>query len=62
MAAGRHWDAGELTAVLARRLLNEVMRWCVELELATENVAPSELPATARRLLARLRIAHALGR
>jgi hypothetical protein len=62
MAAGRHWDAGELTAVLARRLLNEVMRWCVELELATENVVPSELPATARRLLARLRIAHALGR
>ena len=62
MAAGWHWDAGELAAVLTRRLLNEVMRWCVELELVTENVAPSELPATARRLLARLRIAHALGR
>lgn len=62
MAAGRHRDGAESTGVLARRLVNEVARWCVELELATEHVAPADLPATARRLLARLRVAHALGR
>jgi hypothetical protein len=62
ITAGRRQDAAELTAVLARRFLKEVARWCVELELATEHLVPAGLPVSGRRLLARLRIADALGR
>jgi hypothetical protein len=62
MAAGRRRDTPELTAVLARRLINEVACWCVELELATEHLATAELPLAARRMLARLRFADAIGR
>jgi hypothetical protein len=62
MAAGRRRDAPELTAALARRLIEEVAIWCVELELATAHLTPAALPLAARRLLARLRVADALGR
>ena len=62
MAAGRRQDAPELTATLARRVLDELARWCAELELATAHLVPAELPLEARRLLARLRVADALGR
>jgi hypothetical protein len=62
MAAGRRRDAPEPTAALARRLIEEVARWCVELELATAHLTPADLPLAARRLLARLRVADALGR
>jgi hypothetical protein len=62
MAAGRRRDTPELTAALARRLIDEVARWCVELEVATAHLTPAGLPLTARRLLARLRVADALGR
>ena len=62
MAAGRRQDTPTLTAILARRFIEQVARWCVELELATAKLAPAGLPLTARRLLARLRVADALGR
>jgi hypothetical protein len=62
MAAGRRRDAPKLTAALARRLIEEVAIWCVELELATAHLTPAALPLAARRLLARLRVADALGR
>jgi hypothetical protein len=62
MTAGRRRDTPELTATLARRLIDEVARWCVELELATAHLNPVVLSPAARRLLARLRVADALGR
>jgi hypothetical protein len=62
MAAGRRRDEPELTATLARRFLDELARWCVELELATAHLVPADLPGDARQLLARLRVADALGR
>jgi hypothetical protein len=62
MAAGRRQDTPTLTAILARRFIEEVARWCVELELATAQLAPADLSVAARRLLARLRVADALGR
>jgi hypothetical protein len=62
MTAGRRRDTPELTATLARRLIDEVARWCVELEVATGHLTPTGLPLAARRLLARLRVADALGR
>jgi hypothetical protein len=62
MAAGRRRDTPELTATLARRLIDQVARWCVELEAATGHLNPAGLPPAARRLLARLRVADALGR
>ena len=62
MAAGRRRDTPEFTAILARRLIDEVARWCVELEIATAHLSPAGLPLAARRLLARLRVADALGR
>ena len=62
MTAGRRRDTPELTAALARRLIEEVARWCVEFELVTAHLAPAGLPVAARRFLARLRVADALGR
>jgi hypothetical protein len=60
--AGRRRDAAEHTATLARRFVEALARWCVELELASEHLLPAQLPLTARRLLTRLRLAHAYGR
>jgi hypothetical protein len=60
MSAGRRRGLPELTAALARRLIEEVARWCVELEMATSHLAPGALPLDARRVLARLRVADAL--
>jgi hypothetical protein len=60
--AARQRNAAERTAILARRLVEEVARWCVELERAGENLVPAQLPLAARRLLTRLRSAHAYGR
>lgn len=57
--AGRRQDASESTATLARRLVEEVARWCVELEQASEDLVPAQLPLVARRLLTRLRSLHA---
>jgi hypothetical protein len=62
MAAGRRRETPALTATLARHFTDELARWCVELELATAHLLPAELPLEARRLLARLRVADALGR
>jgi len=62
MAAGRRPDTPMLTGILARRFIEQVARWCIELELATAHLAPADLSVTARRLLARLRMADALGR
>lgn len=62
VAAGRRHGTPTLTATLARRFIEQVARWCVELELATAQLAPADLSVAARRLLARLRVADALGR
>lgn len=62
MAAGRRANTSAETAKLARFFTEDVARWCSELELATEHVAPGALPRLARQLLARLQVAHALGR
>jgi hypothetical protein len=62
MAAGRRRDGAARTAALARLLVEEVARWCVELELATAHVSPVAVPLAARRLLTRMRVAAAIGR
>ena len=62
VAAGRRHGTPTLTATLARRFIEQVARWCVELELATAQLGPADLSVAARRLLARLRVADALGR
>ena len=59
-AVARRNDISIHTASLARLLIEETARWCVELEIATAEIK-TELPAGARRLLARLRVAHGAG-
>lgn len=55
--AGRGGDRREAIALLARRFQRELAGWCVELELATAQLARSELPEPARHLLAGLEAA-----
>jgi hypothetical protein len=62
MAAGRRRGTRQLTARLARRLVDQLALWCVEVELATAQVADADLPPAARALLSRLRVAVAAGR
>lgn len=60
-AAGRYRETAPLVAQLARRLIDGLALWCVEVELATAEVDPSELPEHAATLLSRLRAADLLG-
>ena len=43
--AGRRRHTRPLTARLARRFIDRLALWCVEVELATASLDPSELPA-----------------
>ncbi len=60
-AAGRYRETRPLVARLARRLIDGLALWCVEVELATAEVDPVELPEHAATLLSRLRAADLLG-
>ena len=58
--AGRRRATGMLTARLARRFIDQLALWCVEVELATDRLETAELPEAAGRLLQRLRAADNL--
>jgi hypothetical protein len=60
--AGRRRGTRILTAQLARRLIDQLALWCVEVELATSRIGIGDLPLGARRLLVHLRTADALSR
>jgi hypothetical protein len=51
---GRRRATGLLTARLARRLIDQLALWCVEVELATDSIETADLPPEADRLLAGL--------
>lgn len=58
--AGRRRGTRMLTAQLARRFIDELALWCVEMEVATNGLGTAGLPEPAACLLSRLRIADAL--
>jgi hypothetical protein len=60
VAAGRRRATRVLTARLARRFIDQLALWCVEVELITSRIQATGLPRPAIRLLTRLRLAHAL--
>ncbi len=47
MIAARRRSTGLLTARLARRLIDQLALWCVEVELATDRIETAELSAGA---------------
>jgi hypothetical protein len=59
MIVARRRATGMLTACLARRLIDQLALWCVEVELATGEIETSDLPPEPSRLLTGLE-AHAL--
>jgi hypothetical protein len=56
----RRRSTGLLTARLARRFIDQLALWCVEVELATGRIETGELPPEPSRLLTSLQAAHAL--
>ena len=60
VAAGRRRGSGAQVAILVRRFLDQVRRWCAALELATATLNVEDLPDDSRQLLARLRTAAGL--
>jgi hypothetical protein len=58
--AGRRRATRMLTARLARRFIDQLALWCVEVEVATNHLDTAELPEAAGRLLPRLRAADDL--
>jgi len=59
--AGRRRATRMLTARLARRFIDQLALWCVELEVATNRLGTADLPEAAGRALLRLRAAESLG-
>jgi hypothetical protein len=57
---GRRRATGLLTARLARRFIDQLALWCVEVELATGPIDTADLPPEPEQLLTSLGIAHAL--
>lgn len=57
---GRRRATGLLTARLARRFIDQLALWCVEVELATGPIEAVDLPPGPERLLFNLQLAHAL--
>ncbi|HEU5042402.1 MAG TPA: hypothetical protein VFT84_16360, partial [Gemmatimonadales bacterium] len=57
MEAGRRQGSAPQVVLLARRLLDQVRRWCVTLELAATGVDREDLSPRAREVLGRLRTA-----
>ena len=60
MITGRRRATGLLTARLARRFIDQLALWCVELEIATNRIDTADLPPEPSRLLTSLQVAHAL--
>ncbi|HVK00802.1 MAG TPA: hypothetical protein VM365_08040 [Gemmatimonadales bacterium] len=60
MITGRRRATGLLTARLARRFIDQLALWCVELEIATGRIDTADLPPEPSRLLTSLQAAHAL--
>lgn len=60
VAAGRRRATGMLTARLARRFIDQLALWCVEVELATGRIETADLPPELSRTLTSLRAAYAL--
>jgi hypothetical protein len=58
--SGRRRATRVLTAQLVRRLIDQLALWCVEVELATDQIDTADLPPEASRLLTGLQIADAL--
>jgi hypothetical protein len=56
----RRRSTGLLTARLARRFIDQLALWFVEVELATGRIETGELPSEPSRLLTSLQAAHAL--
>jgi hypothetical protein len=61
-AVARKREGRRPTAALARRFIEQLAMWCVEIELAMAHVAAEELPTAARRRLDHLWVADALMR
>ena len=59
--AGRRRATRMLTARLARRFIDQLALWCVELEVATNRLGTADIPEAAGRVLLRLRAAESLG-
>jgi hypothetical protein len=57
---GRRRATGLLTARLARRFIDQLALWCVEVELATGPIETADLPPEPERLLTSLRLAYLL--
>jgi hypothetical protein len=62
MAIGRRRGVAEPTVELARRFIQDLGRWWVELELATAHLRSGDLPPVAGSLLGRLQVADELTR
>jgi hypothetical protein len=60
MEVGRRRGVARLTAALAHRFMEGLNCWWGELESATAQLDPRDLPAEAGRLLDRLQIAGAV--
>ena len=60
VAVGRRRASGMLTARLARRFIDQLALWCVEVELATEQIDTADLPPESSAVLNSLWAAHAL--
>jgi hypothetical protein len=58
--AGRRRATRIRTAQLARRFIDQLALWCVEVEVATGGLGTAGLPEAAARLLSRLRVADAV--
>jgi hypothetical protein len=56
---GRRRGTGVATAGLARRLIDQLALWCVEVELATSRIGTAELPPDASAHLDRLEVVAA---
>ena len=60
IAAGRRRGSRSVTARLARRFVDQLALWCVEVELAADRIPLDEVPAEVHRLLDRLQVADLL--
>jgi len=60
MEAGRRQGGVSQVVLLARRLLDQVRRWCVTFELVATGLDRDDLPPRGREMLGRLRTAAGL--
>lgn len=62
IAAGRRQRSRSETARLARRFVDQLALWCVEVEIATDGIPMDEISGEVHRLLARLQLADVVWR